>query len=111
MVEEGVRRQFHYSQDNGERANRNTINVWLYQLGASLKKMVLPGALAILSPLIVAFIWSLEALGGLRSTVMNANGYFSNNAGGRTMRKVLKRLSRYYGMFCKVKIRWALNDR
>ncbi|MCW3108182.1 MAG: sodium-translocating pyrophosphatase [Segetibacter sp.] len=52
---------------------------------ASLKKMVLPGALAILSPLIIGFLLGPEALGGFLAgaTVCGVlMGIFQNNAGG-----------------------------
>src|SRR5258708_28608668 len=52
---------------------------------ASLKKMVLPGAIALLSPLIIGFILGPEALGGFLAgaTVCGVlMGIFQNNAGG-----------------------------
>jgi len=52
---------------------------------ASIKKMVLPGAIAILSPLIIGFILGPEALGGFLAgaTVCGVlMGIFQNNAGG-----------------------------
>lgn len=52
---------------------------------ASLKKMVLPGAIALLSPLIIGFIFGPEALGGFLAgaTVTGVlMGIFQNNAGG-----------------------------
>lgn len=52
---------------------------------ASLKKMVLPGALAILSPLIIGFIVGPEALGGFLAGATVSGvlmGIFQNNAGG-----------------------------
>jgi K(+)-stimulated pyrophosphate-energized sodium pump len=52
---------------------------------ASIKKMVLPGAIAILSPLIIGFLLGPEALGGFLAgaTVCGVlMGIFQNNAGG-----------------------------
>ena len=52
---------------------------------ASIKKMVLPGAIAILSPLIIGFIMGPEALGGFLAGATVSGvlmGIFQNNAGG-----------------------------
>ncbi len=52
---------------------------------ASIKKMILPGAIAICSPLIIGFILGPEALGGFLAgaTVCGVlMGIFQNNAGG-----------------------------
>ncbi len=52
---------------------------------ASLKKMMLPGAIAIVSPLIIGFIFGPEVLGGFLAgaTVTGVlMGMFQNNAGG-----------------------------
>jgi K(+)-stimulated pyrophosphate-energized sodium pump len=52
---------------------------------ASIKKMMLPGAIAIISPLIIGFLLGPEALGGFLagSTVSGVlMGMFQNNAGG-----------------------------
>jgi K(+)-stimulated pyrophosphate-energized sodium pump len=52
---------------------------------ASIKKMILPGAIAILFPLIIGFILGPEALGGFLAgaTVCGVMmGIFQNNAGG-----------------------------
>jgi K(+)-stimulated pyrophosphate-energized sodium pump len=52
---------------------------------ASLKKMMLPGAIAIISPLIIGFLLGPEALGGFLAgaTVCGVlMGMFQNNAGG-----------------------------
>lgn len=52
---------------------------------ASLKKMMLPGAIAILSPIIVGFIMGPEALGGFLAGATVSGvlmGMFQNNAGG-----------------------------
>ncbi|TAD92495.1 MAG: sodium-translocating pyrophosphatase [Bacteroidetes bacterium] len=52
---------------------------------ASLKKMVLPGAIAIISPLIIGFLMGPEALGGFLAGATVSGvlmGMFQNNAGG-----------------------------
>ncbi|HZH96881.1 MAG TPA: sodium/proton-translocating pyrophosphatase, partial [Flavisolibacter sp.] len=52
---------------------------------ASLKKMMLPGAIAILSPIIVGFLMGPEALGGFLAGATVSGvlmGIFQNNAGG-----------------------------
>ncbi|MHA4846846.1 sodium-translocating pyrophosphatase [Flavitalea antarctica] len=52
---------------------------------ASLKKMMLPGAIAILSPLIIGFLLGPEALGGFLAGATVSGvlmGMFQNNAGG-----------------------------
>jgi K(+)-stimulated pyrophosphate-energized sodium pump len=52
---------------------------------ASIKKMLAPGAIAILSPLIVGFILGPEALGGFLAGATVSGvlmGMFQNNAGG-----------------------------
>jgi len=52
---------------------------------ASLKKMMLPGAIAIVSPLIIGFVFGPEVLGGFLAgaTVCGVlMGMFQNNAGG-----------------------------
>jgi K(+)-stimulated pyrophosphate-energized sodium pump len=52
---------------------------------ASIKKMMLPGAIAIVSPLIIGFLLGPEALGGFLAgaTVCGVlMGMFQNNAGG-----------------------------
>jgi len=52
---------------------------------ASIKKMVLPGAIAILAPLIMGFILGPEALGGFLAGATVSGvlmGMFQNNAGG-----------------------------
>jgi K(+)-stimulated pyrophosphate-energized sodium pump len=52
---------------------------------ASIKKMMLPGAIAIVSPLIIGFLMGPEALGGFLAgaTVCGVlMGMFQNNAGG-----------------------------
>ncbi|MBO9572197.1 MAG: sodium-translocating pyrophosphatase [Chitinophagaceae bacterium] len=52
---------------------------------ASIKKMMLPGAIAILAPLIIGFILGPEALGGFLAGATVSGvlmGMFQNNAGG-----------------------------
>jgi K(+)-stimulated pyrophosphate-energized sodium pump len=52
---------------------------------ASLRKMMLPGAIALLTPVIVGFIFGPEVLGGLLAGVTVSGvlmGMFQNNAGG-----------------------------
>jgi K(+)-stimulated pyrophosphate-energized sodium pump len=52
---------------------------------ASIKKMMLPGAIAILSPLIIGFAFGPEALGGFLAGATVSGvlmGMFQNNAGG-----------------------------
>lgn len=52
---------------------------------ASIKKMLLPGAIAILSPLIIGFLLGPEALGGFLAGATVSGvlmGMFQNNAGG-----------------------------
>jgi K(+)-stimulated pyrophosphate-energized sodium pump len=52
---------------------------------ASIKKMMLPGAIAILSPLIIGFIFGPEVLGGFLAGATVSGvlmGMFQNNAGG-----------------------------
>ncbi|MBL7697737.1 MAG: sodium-translocating pyrophosphatase [Chitinophagaceae bacterium] len=52
---------------------------------ASIKKMMLPGAIAILSPLVIGFLLGPEALGGFLAGATVSGvlmGMFQNNAGG-----------------------------
>jgi K(+)-stimulated pyrophosphate-energized sodium pump len=52
---------------------------------ASIREMILPGALALLSPVIVGFAFGPEALGGLLAGITVSGvlmGMFQNNAGG-----------------------------
>ena len=52
---------------------------------ASIKKMMLPGAIAIISPLVIGFILGPEALGGFLAGATVSGvlmGMFQNNAGG-----------------------------
>lgn len=53
--------------------------------GASIKKMVLPGAITIIAPLLVGFLVGPEALGGMLAGATVSGvlmGMFQNNAGG-----------------------------
>lgn len=52
---------------------------------ASIREMILPGALALISPVLVGFIFGPEALGGLLAGITVSGvlmGIFQNNAGG-----------------------------
>lgn len=52
---------------------------------ASIKKMMLPGAIAIISPLLIGFLFGPEALGGFLAGATVSGvlmGIFQNNAGG-----------------------------
>ena len=52
---------------------------------ASIREMIMPGALALLSPVIVGFLFGAEALGGLLAGITVSGvlmGIFQNNAGG-----------------------------
>ena len=52
---------------------------------ASIREMILPGALALLSPIIIGFLFGPEALGGLLAGITVSGvlmGMFQNNAGG-----------------------------
>jgi K(+)-stimulated pyrophosphate-energized sodium pump len=52
---------------------------------ASIKKMLLPGAIAIVSPLLIGFLFGPEALGGFLAGATVSGvlmGMFQNNAGG-----------------------------
>jgi K(+)-stimulated pyrophosphate-energized sodium pump len=52
---------------------------------ASIREMVAPGALALISPIIVGFLMGPEALGGLLAGITVSGvlmGMFQNNAGG-----------------------------
>jgi K(+)-stimulated pyrophosphate-energized sodium pump len=52
---------------------------------ASIKKMMLPGAIALISPLIIGFLFGPEALGGFLAGATVSGvlmGIFQNNAGG-----------------------------
>jgi K(+)-stimulated pyrophosphate-energized sodium pump len=52
---------------------------------ASIREMIAPGALALLSPVVVGFAFGAEALGGLLAGITVSGvllGMFQNNAGG-----------------------------
>ncbi|MFN3272599.1 MAG: sodium-translocating pyrophosphatase [Cloacibacterium caeni] len=52
---------------------------------ASIKKMLLPGSIAIVTPLLVGFVWGPEVLGGFLAGATASGvllGMFQNNAGG-----------------------------
>jgi K(+)-stimulated pyrophosphate-energized sodium pump len=85
MVEE-VRRQFRtipgIMEGTGKPEYEKCVAI---STEASLKKMVMPGAIAILSPIIIGFLLGPEALGGFLAgaTVCGVlMGMFQNNAGG-----------------------------
>ncbi len=85
MVEE-VRRQFRtipgIMEGKGKPEYEKCVAI---STEASLKKMMLPGAIAILSPIIIGFVLGAEALGGFLAgaTVCGVlMGMFQNNAGG-----------------------------
>lgn len=85
MVEE-VRRQFHTIPGIMEGTGKPEYDKCVaISTEASLKKMMLPGAIAILSPLIVGFIFGPEVLGGFLAGATVSGvlmGMFQNNAGG-----------------------------
>jgi K(+)-stimulated pyrophosphate-energized sodium pump len=85
MVQE-VRRQFRdipgIMEGNGKPEYDKCVAI---STTASLKKMMLPGAIAIISPLIIGFVFGPEVLGGFLAgaTVCGVlMGMFQNNAGG-----------------------------
>ncbi len=85
MVEE-VRRQFHtipgIMEGTGKPEYEKCVAI---STEASIKKMMLPGAIAILSPLIMGFVLGPEALGGFLAGATVSGvlmGMFQNNAGG-----------------------------
>lgn len=85
MVEE-VRRQFReipgILEGKGEPEYQKCVAI---STDASIKKMMLPGAIAIISPLLIGFIFGPEVLGGFLAgaTVCGVlMGIFQNNAGG-----------------------------
>jgi K(+)-stimulated pyrophosphate-energized sodium pump len=85
MVEE-VRRQFHsipgIMDGTGKPEYDKCVAI---STEASLKKMMLPGAIAILSPLIIGFVFGAEVLGGFLAGATVSGvlmGMFQNNAGG-----------------------------
>ncbi len=85
MVEE-VRRQFHNIPGIMEGTGKPEYDKCVaISTEASLKKMMLPGAIAILSPLIIGFIFGPEVLGGFLAGATVSGvlmGMFQNNAGG-----------------------------
>jgi K(+)-stimulated pyrophosphate-energized sodium pump len=85
MVEE-VRRQFRtipgIMQGTGKPEYDKCVAI---STEASIKKMMLPGAIAIVSPLIIGFVFGPEALGGFLAGATVSGvlmGMFQNNAGG-----------------------------
>ncbi|HEY1031199.1 MAG TPA: sodium-translocating pyrophosphatase [Flavipsychrobacter sp.] len=85
MVEE-VRRQFREIPGIMEGKGRPEYDKCVaISTDASIKKMVLPGAIAIVSPLLVGFLAGPEALGGMLAGATVSGvlmGMFQNNAGG-----------------------------
>jgi len=85
MVEE-VRRQFRTIPGIMEGTGKPEYDKCVaISTDASIKKMMLPGAIAIVSPLIIGFIIGPEALGGFLAGATVSGvlmGMFQNNAGG-----------------------------
>ncbi|MDR3680998.1 MAG: sodium-translocating pyrophosphatase [Flavipsychrobacter sp.] len=85
MVEE-VRRQFRTIPGIMEGTGKPEYDKCVaISTNASLKKMVLPGAITIISPLLVGFLMGPEVLGGFLAGATVAGvlmGMFQNNAGG-----------------------------
>ncbi|MDP4213995.1 MAG: sodium-translocating pyrophosphatase [Bacteroidota bacterium] len=85
MVEE-VRRQFRTIPGIMEGTGKPEYDKCVaISTDASIKKMMLPGAIAILSPIIIGFILGPEALGGFLAGATVSGvlmGIFQNNAGG-----------------------------
>lgn len=85
MVEE-VRRQFHTIPGIMEGTGKPEYDKCVaISTEASLKKMMLPGAIAILSPLVIGFVFGPEVLGGFLAGATVSGvlmGMFQNNAGG-----------------------------
>jgi K(+)-stimulated pyrophosphate-energized sodium pump len=85
MVEE-VRRQFREIPGIMEGKGRPEYDKCVaISTEASIKKMMLPGAIAIVSPLIIGFLLGPEALGGFLAGATVSGvlmGMFQNNAGG-----------------------------
>lgn len=85
MVEE-VRRQFHTIPGIMEGTGKPEYDKCVaISTDASIKKMMLPGAIAIVSPLIIGFLLGPEALGGFLAGATVSGvlmGMFQNNAGG-----------------------------
>ncbi len=85
MVEE-VRRQFRtipgIMEGKGQPEYEKCVAI---STDASIKKMMLPGAIAIVSPLIIGFVFGPEVLGGFLAGATASGvlmGMFQNNAGG-----------------------------
>ncbi|MEO8413602.1 MAG: sodium-translocating pyrophosphatase [Ginsengibacter sp.] len=85
MVEE-VRRQFRtipgIMEGTGKPEYEKCVKI---STDASIKKMMLPGAIALISPLVIGFVFGPEVLGGFLAgaTVTGVlMGMFQNNAGG-----------------------------
>ncbi len=85
MVEE-VRRQFReipgIMEGKGQPQYDRCVAI---STGASIRKMIAPGAIALLAPLIVGFLFGPEALGGMLAGATVSGvlmGMFQNNAGG-----------------------------
>jgi K(+)-stimulated pyrophosphate-energized sodium pump len=85
MVEE-VRRQFReipgIMEGKGKPEYEKCVAI---STDASIKKMMLPGAIAIVSPLIIGFVFGPEVLGGFLAGATVSGvlmGIFQNNAGG-----------------------------
>jgi K(+)-stimulated pyrophosphate-energized sodium pump len=85
MVQE-VRRQFHSIPGIMEGTGKPEYDKCVaISTEASIKKMMLPGAITILSPLIMGFVLGPEALGGFLAGATVSGvlmGMFQNNAGG-----------------------------
>ncbi|AXY74927.1 sodium-translocating pyrophosphatase [Paraflavitalea soli] len=85
MVEE-VRRQFRTIPGIMEGTGKPEYDKCVaISTGASIKKMMLPGAIAIVSPLVIGFLFGPEALGGFLAGATVSGvlmGMFQNNAGG-----------------------------
>ncbi len=85
MVEE-VRRQFRTISGIMEGTGKPEYDKCVaISTEASIKKMMLPGAIAIVSPLVIGFILGPEALGGFLAGATVSGvllGMFQNNAGG-----------------------------
>lgn len=85
MVEE-VRRQFREISGILEGTGKPEYDKCVaISTDASIKKMLLPGSVAIVTPLLVGFIWGPEVLGGFLAGATASGvllGMFQNNAGG-----------------------------
>ncbi len=85
MVEE-VRRQFRTIPGIMEGTGKPEYDKCVaISTDASIKKMMLPGAIAILSPILIGFVFGPEALGGFLAGATVSGvlmGMFQNNAGG-----------------------------